>query len=461
MPWPAFIAELDDAQRYRQLRLGLWGSLGLTAVLCILVALGQHFDAVARTWLFFGLAGAKVALDVGALAALRLRRGLLPWMFANVVGDLALITFAVYLTGGALSPLFALYVVHLVVTALLSNAGVTLLVGAVAFLLYVAMALGSHVGAWPSQPPPVGGPGGLTWPYLLLLFGFAACAIGIPAVGAARLLDQLRQKQQALQRRKQALEEESRRRNQFMATLTHELRNPIHGICGLTDLLTQQIYGEINAKQESAIRQIRGSADGLLQLIEDHLQMAKDEAGRLEIHLGEVDLAELVPTAAQSIDWMVQAKHIQLDTEIEPGLPPLRSDRGKLNQVLVNLMTNAVKYTPDGGRITVLVRRQDRDRVSLSVKDTGQGIAPQELDRIFDPFHQVGGGAAGGVGLGLNLVKRLLHLLGGEIQVGSQLGQGTSFVISLPIQGEPRREPSDPEQRAVEARGVVVRAKRS
>ncbi len=460
MAWPEFIRELDDEARYPHLRKGVWGSLALVVILAAIIALGQHTGAVPDGWLFYGLAGGKLGVDLVALVALRLKRGVLLAMTMNVATDLFLITSALYLTGGVLSPLFALYVVHLVVAGMLANAGVTLLTAAVGFGMYVVMGVAVRAGWLPANPLPLSLASELSVGTLVLAFAFAACAIGIPALVAARLLGTLRAKNAALEKRRDELEEEHRRRNQFMATLTHELRNPIHGICGLADLLKGEVYGPITEKQVGAVRQIRGSADGLLQLIEDHLQMAKDEAGRLELHLSDVSLDELVPTVAQSLDWMVQAKHMSLDTEVEPNLPTLRTDRGKLTQVLVNLMTNAVKYTPDGGRITVLVRRQDEDRVSLSVKDTGQGIAEADLGKIFEAFHQVGGGGAGGVGLGLSLVKRLIHLLGGEIQVGSQLGHGTTFVVSLPIHSEERRESSDPEQRAVEARGSVIRKSR-
>lgn len=460
MALPRFLAELSNRERYPHHRLGALASAAVTLALAGAIALAQHFGLIAPGWSFHAVAAGKVLVALLVTLILATPRLVLPALVANVLTDLTVIAAALHVTGGMLSPLFALYVVHIAIVGLLANAGATLMTAGAAVLSYAALGIGTHLGLWPSHPPPVSGAGAAPAAYLVLGFAYACFAIGVPAVVTALFLRRLRDRRESLAQRTAELEEEARRRNQFTATLTHELRNPIHGICGLADLMKSEIYGPVTDKQKGALRQIRGSADGLLQLIDDHMQMAKDEAGRLELHLGDVALEELVPTVAASLDWMLQTKHVRLDVEVEPSLPALRTDRGKLNQILVNLMTNAVKYTPDGGRITVLARRRDDARVSISVKDTGEGIAEQELDRIFEAFHQVGGGAAGGVGLGLSLVKRLIHLLGGEIQVGSQLGRGTTFIVTLPVNAEIRREASDPAQRAIESRGSVVRKPR-
>lgn len=452
--------ELEDPARHPHLAAGGVLSAALSVVLAGTVSLGQVHGVVPPGLWFHCLAAGKVAVALLGLVGLRQRTGVLPAVAINVLGDLALITAALHLTGGAVSPLFAILVVYVVIVGLVANAPATILTACAALVFYTGMVLGVHLELLPAFHPPVRHDGRVGSARLTLDLLFSLCAIGIPAVVVALFLRRLRDRTQELARRTAQLEEEGRRRNQLMATLTHELRNPIHGICGLADLLTTQVYGEMTERQEGAVRQIRGSADGLLTLINDHLQMAQDDAGRLELRLGDVALEELVPTVAASLAWMLETKHVKLETEVEPELPSLRSDRGKLTQVLVNLMTNAVKYTPDGGRVQVLVRRMDSARVSISVRDTGEGIAEKDLDRIFDAFHQVGGGAAGGVGLGLSLVRRLIHLLGGEIQVGSQFGRGTTFVVTLPVNVELRREASDPEQRAIEARGAVQRKAR-
>ena len=143
---------------------------------------------------------------------------------------------------------------------------------------------------------------------------------------------------------------------------------------GLLDLLDREVYGAITEKQKDGIGQIRASIKGLLQLIEDHLQMAQDEAGRLEVHLEAADAPVLLEAAAQSVEWLVQTKHIQLQVEAEQDLPEMHTDPGKVKQIIVNLVTNAVKYTPDGGSVTVRMRRRDDRFLSISGRrDTYRG----------------------------------------------------------------------------------------
>jgi len=255
---------------------------------------------------------------------------------------------------------------------------------------------------------------------------------------------------------RETAEQAKAHQDRVMAMLSHELRNPIHGIVGILDLLANEVYGPVTDKQRQGIGQVRASAMGLLLLVEDHLQMARDEAGRLEVHLEDASPVEMLEEVARSVEWQVQSKHIQLRVETEQVLPQMHTDPGKVKRILVNLVTNAVKFTPDGGQVVVRVRRRDDRFLSISVADTGEGIAQGELEQIFEAFHQVGGGRAGGVGLGLSLVKRLVYLLGGEIHVGSHVGRGTTFVVALPIRSAETREASDPEQRAVDAQGAVL-----
>lgn len=292
----------------------------------------------------------------------------------------------------------------------------------------------------------------------VLAAGLLSCALAISAVGWALWVERRRRRslevslseaREALRTASEAAEQVRAHQDRVMALLSHELRNPIHGILGVLDLWDREIYGALTEKQREGTRLIRASTKGLLRLVEDHLQMARDEAGRLELHLEDVSPEELLDAAARSVDWLVGAKLIQLRVEAEPNLPQMHTDAAKVQQILVNLVTNAVKYTPDGGTVTVRMRLRDDKFLSVSVSDTGEGIAQEELERIFEAFHQVGGGRAGGVGLGLSFVKRLVRLLGGEIHVGSHVGRGSTFVVALPIRSEPSREASDPERQAI------------
>jgi signal transduction histidine kinase len=149
-----------------------------------------------------------------------------------------------------------------------------------------------------------------------------------------------------------------------------------------------------------------------------------------------------LPGTIATAQWLIRGgKQLALELEVAPDLPPLTTDRGKLNQIVLNLVSNAIKFTPDGGSITVRARRDpDRDAVAIEVADTGAGIAPRHLERIFDEFYQVDGSLTrehGGVGLGLALVRRLLAMLGGAVEVQSELGRGSTFRVRLPLAGPP------------------------
>jgi protein-histidine pros-kinase len=220
-----------------------------------------------------------------------------------------------------------------------------------------------------------------------------------------------------------------------MANITHELRTPIHGILGLSELVTTGVYGAITDKQREAHARIATSARSLLATVDDLLQLSKHEAGKLEVHAAEVDLAELVPEVVGSISWMVGTRDLEIRQRVAGDVGVITSDPVKLRQILVNLLSNAVKFTSEGGHVAVDVARASDGGVVIEVSDTGRGIAAGDLEAIFDEFRQLDGSMErefGGVGLGLPLVKRLIELLGGEISVTSAVGEGTAFVVALP-----------------------------
>jgi signal transduction histidine kinase len=189
------------------------------------------------------------------------------------------------------------------------------------------------------------------------------------------------------------------------------------------------------------MRDMRGSALRLLGLIDDLLQLASSDAGKLGLKLERVDLGELLPGTIATAQWLIRGKQLALELDLAPELPELVTDRGKLNQIVLNLVGNAIKFTPDGGAITVRVRRDgDRDEILIEVADTGIGIAPRDLERVFEEFYQVDGSMSrehGGVGLGLALVRRLLAMLGGSIDAESEPGRGSTFRVRLPLSGPP------------------------
>jgi signal transduction histidine kinase len=221
-----------------------------------------------------------------------------------------------------------------------------------------------------------------------------------------------------------------------MANVTHELRTPIHGICGLSDLMESGIYGPVTVKQKDAQQSIKRSARSLLALIDDLLELSRADAGKLGVRPEAVDVAELVTTVVAAARWMVGTKALTVETEVAGDLPGVESDARALKQVLLNLLSNAAKFTDEGGRIVVRARRAGDGAVRLEVSDSGVGIAPEDQARIFEEFHQIDGSAErqfGGVGLGLAVVRRLTEAVGAEVDVKSEPGKGATFGVLVPV----------------------------
>jgi signal transduction histidine kinase len=215
--------------------------------------------------------------------------------------------------------------------------------------------------------------------------------------------------------------------------VTHELRTPIHGVQGLAELVATGVYGPVTDKQKDACASIQRSARGLLQLVDDLLALTRAEVGKLDVQRGPVPLAEVVLQVAASVAWMLGTKRLMLTTEVA-GAPTIDTDRRLITHVLVNLVANAAKFTPDGGRVVVRARAAGAQAI-IEVEDTGIGIPDDRRDDIFEAFRQLHAGdekGYGGVGLGLALVKRLIDLLGGTVEVDSVVGKGSTFRVTLP-----------------------------
>ncbi len=228
-------------------------------------------------------------------------------------------------------------------------------------------------------------------------------------------------------------------KSDFLATVSHELRTPLNSIIGFSDLLEG---GEgLEEKQRRYANNIQRSGKQLLEMINDILDLAKIESGKLEVHLSTFDIGTIVETQCDMAQPLSQKKNIDLEYEISPGLPPMRLDQGKIIQILNNLLSNAIKFTPDGGRINITVRRDEQGDLRLAVADTGVGISESEQQLVFEKFRQgttvmPGGNAMtreySGTGLGLSIVRELCRLLGGDITLHSDLGRGSEFTVHLP-----------------------------
>jgi signal transduction histidine kinase len=222
----------------------------------------------------------------------------------------------------------------------------------------------------------------------------------------------------------------------FVAIVSHELRTPLNAILGYAEMFKESVYGPMNDKQVNMAERIMKNTQRLLGLINDLLDQAQMEAGRLTIHMVPVRPAELLENLHSVMDQMAHEKGLKLTSEIEDDLPELlNGDGARLQQILVNLVNNGVKFT-DHGSVHVRLFCPSPHRWGMEVSDTGRGIPQHELPYIFDTFRQVDESATrvhGGFGLGLSIVNQLVHLMNGDIKVNSEINTGTTFTITLPL----------------------------
>lgn len=432
---PDYIREMAHPSRRKSLQAGIWSGYGLAVVFALLAWVGGLSGVVPERPGFYALVAIKLLTNTLNWWSLRRDRGVLFFQLTNTFADLVVMTGAIHLTGGPLSPLLPIYVILVAILALLSNPGATFTAAALAWALHAAACLLVHFGVLAHVPPP--GMAEATqlegWQLAVALL-YAAILLGVTGAATTMLVRERRRKEAALERRTGELLDAHEQRTMLMANVTHELRTPIHAIRGLTDVLDAEVYGEITDEQREAFENIREAAGGLLRVVDDLLALTKSEAGALELRVSEVKLSEVLEAVTGSVRWMLGRKELSLELLDEaPGLV-LETDRGKLARVLVNLLSNAAKFTPEGGRI-VLGAKPLEGGVELTVEDDGIGIDPEEQARIFEPFRQVDGSEErhyGGVGLGLAIVDRLVRMLGGEIDIDSEPGRGTTFTVRLP-----------------------------
>ena len=267
-----------------------------------------------------------------------------------------------------------------------------------------------------------------------------------PALELARLVQELQEANLELRRASEV-------KSQFLANMSHELRTPLNAILGFSELLIDEVAPD-RETQRDYLQTIYGSGEHLLSLINDLLDLAKIEAGRVEVNPGELALQPLVAEVVTSLKSLAQAKQITVQNRV-PESARLWADSRHVWQVLVNLLSNAIKFTDDGGRVVISSRRRG-ESTEIKVKDNGIGIAAEHLEVIFDEFAQVESGAARrqqGTGLGLALSRRLVALNGGAIQVTSQMGKGSAFKVLLPSPAKASRSRSRSRPRTLGAAG--------
>lgn len=229
----------------------------------------------------------------------------------------------------------------------------------------------------------------------------------------------------------------NRAKTEFLANMSHELRTPLNAILGLTEGLMEEIRGPLNERQKASLRTVEASGRHLLSLIDEILDLARIEAGQLDLSKEWVSVREVCGAAMALVREQAIAKHVAMELSMVSGEVGLETDARRLKQILVNLMTNAVKFTPSGGWVVLSVDRVgDGGALSFSVADNGVGIALEDQGLLFKPFVQLDGGLARrheGTGLGLALARRLTDMMGGSLALVSEPGRGSRFTVTLPL----------------------------
>ncbi len=245
--------------------------------------------------------------------------------------------------------------------------------------------------------------------------------------------------ERGLREAKTAAEAANRAKSQFLANMSHELRTPLNAVLGFSEMLAQRLVGPLGEKQVEYVDIIYRSGSHLHDIINDILDLAKVDAGKLDLNLEDgVDSCAIINTCVALMKERANAGELRLSVDIEPGLPGIVADPMRLKQILLNLLSNAVKFTEPGGSVVITVRQPGPDTIAFEVRDTGVGMSEAEIKIALEPFGQVDAGFSRrheGTGLGLPLASRLAELHGGSFQIGSRKGHGTTATLTLPVRG--------------------------
>jgi two-component system, NtrC family, sensor kinase len=271
--------------------------------------------------------------------------------------------------------------------------------------------------------------------------------VGVLAQGFNSMAEQLMERDKQLNQQMQQLEatttelmRANRLKDEFLATISHELRTPLIAVLGMTEILHEGIFGTINDDQQDALQTIASSGNHLLSLINDILDLSTIESGHFKLHFAPTAIAPLCHSSVTFVQPQANKKQIQITVKIQPELPKIAIDERRILQVLINLLNNAVKFTPNNGNVileatqVILDGSENQPKLRIAVADTGIGIAPENFEKLFQRFVQIDGALNRkyeGTGLGLALVKRIVELHGGTVGVKSELGVGSCFTIDL------------------------------
>jgi len=252
---------------------------------------------------------------------------------------------------------------------------------------------------------------------------------------------ELVRRNELLQRQHLQLEQASQLKSQFLANMSHEFRTPLNAILGYTSMLLQGVSGEMTPPQKNKLQRLDSNARHLLSIINDILDISRIEAGKMPLRFEEFALPSLIDELLSEVEPLIQKARLSARTDIPADLPPVHSDRQKVKQIVLNLMTNAIKFTPQG-QVTVRLANDDaRRETRIAVQDTGIGISPQDHAKVFEDFRQADSSvtrAYGGAGLGLAICHRLAAMLEGRIELESELAKGSTFTLVIPRRGKRR-----------------------
>ncbi|MBM9615228.1 transporter substrate-binding domain-containing protein [Desulfobulbus rhabdoformis] len=257
-----------------------------------------------------------------------------------------------------------------------------------------------------------------------------------PKDGAVAILEDISEERRAAETLRRAMEkaqEADRTKSSFLATMSHELRTPLNSIIGFTGILVQGLAGPLNEEQSKQLQMVQKSSRHLLSLINDVLDISKIEAGQLELSHESFDLNPTLTHVLSLVTPLAEEKGLTLEFQVKPQLGSICADKRRFEQILINLLNNAIKFTEQGS--VILACQAKENEICLSIRDTGIGMEKKELKEVFQPFHQVESGLARkheGSGLGLAICQRLAAQMGGVITVASTLGQGSTFTLTLP-----------------------------
>jgi signal transduction histidine kinase len=247
--------------------------------------------------------------------------------------------------------------------------------------------------------------------------------------------EELATQNELLRRQAIQLEQASAAKSQFLANMSHELRTPLNAILGYTNMLLQGVNGELAATQRRSLSRIDSNGRHLLVIINEILDITRIEAGRMPLHLSEFRLTELVQEVMAELDPIITRSKLAVSATLDVNLPPVHSDRQKVKQILVNLLSNALKFTHEGSIQVTAVYEVPTATLNVSVTDTGIGIDPIHQEKVWEDFQQVDSSPTrpyGGTGLGLSICRRLAAMLDGRLSLKSALGQGSTFTLHLP-----------------------------